>query len=168
MADSRLIPLGVIATPHGIRGQVKIRSFTANPEDITAYGPLSGKTGRVFHISIEGGAKDAFIASIEGVVTREEAEALRNTELYVPRSALPKPKKNEYYHEDLRGLKLITPGGEPYGTIAFVHNFGAGDLIAVTLPSGEEELIAFNNTTFPEIDVEKGVATIVPPEVIKP
>src|SRR5277367_5357467 len=102
---SRLIPLGVITTTHGVRGQVKIRSFTADPGDITAYGPLKDVSGRLFDITITGGTKDALIASIKGITTREEAESLRNTELLIARDALPETGKHEYYLEDLAGLK---------------------------------------------------------------
>jgi 16S rRNA processing protein RimM len=165
---SRLIPFGAITTAHGIRGEVKVRSFTADPRDITAYGPLRDASGRSFNLTVTGGSKDALIARIEGVNTREAAEALRGTELLIPRDALPKPKDNEYYHEDLVGLTLITESGEVYGTIAGVHNFGAGDLIAVRQRSGEEDFLPFTRTIFPRVDIEKGTVLIVPPEIAPP
>lgn len=166
MQNSRLIPLGVIGAPHGIRGQVKIRSFTADPEDITSYGPLCDKTGKTYNITVTGKTKDALIATIAGITTPEDAQKFRNIELCVPRSALPKPKKNVYYYEDLAGLAVLTQDGQPFGTIMAVHNYGAGDLVEVKLTNAKEELFPFTKAIFPEIDVEKGTAVILPPEVV--
>lgn len=164
--DSRLISLGVITTVHGVKGQVKVHSFTSDPHDITAYGPLSDASGtRKFKLTVTGRTKDSLIASVEGVNTREEAESLRGTEFFIPRHALPKTRANEYYHEDLVGLTLVTKSGDTYGIIAGVHNFGAGDLLAIRQSSGEEEFLPFNRTIFPSIDIEKGTAVIVPPEI---
>ena len=164
--NKQLISLGTIATAHGIRGEVKLRSFTADPYDITSYGPLSDKTGKQYNITVTGGTKDALIARIEGVTTRDAAEALRNTELFVARDALPETDEHEYYHADLIGIKLSLESGEAFGTITGVHNFGAGDLVAVMLASGEEELLPFSKATFPNFDIKKGMGIIVPPEVI--
>lgn len=165
--EKRLIPLGIISGAHGIRGQVKIRSFTADPGNITAYGPLQDASGRIYAITVTGGTNDSLIASIEGVATRSEAEALRNTELLIARNALPETGKNEYYHEDLTGLNVVTAEGKAYGTIAAVHNFGAGDILAIRKASGEEELLPFTRIVFPRIDPEKGVAIISPPETVQ-
>ena len=164
--DKRLITLAVITTAHGIRGEVKLRSFTSDPYDITSYGPLIDKAGRQYTLTITGSTKDALIARIEGVTTREAAEILRNTELLVARSALPETKANEYYHEDLVGLKLNTQSGDFYGTIAGVHNFGAGDLIVIKGPSGDEEFLPFNRETFVSFDIDKSTGVIIPPEVV--
>jgi 16S rRNA processing protein RimM len=164
MADEgRLIVLGVIGAPHGVRGQVKIRSFTADPADITSYGPLKDKNGKVYVVSITGLAKDGIIASISGANTREEAEKLRNIELSVPRSALPEAESGEYYYEDLVGLRVLLENSEPYGIISAVHNFGAGDLVVIKNISGEEELVPFSKTTFPHIDIAGGTALFIPP-----
>jgi 16S rRNA processing protein RimM len=163
---SRLISLGVISGAHGIRGQVKIKSFTANPEDISCYGPLLDSSGKQYQLTITGGTNDALIATVGGVTDRNAAEALRNTELFVPRSALPEAGKHEYYHEDLVGLKLLTQDGRPYGTIAAMHNFGAGDLVAIKRESGEEEFLPFTRAIFQEIDIKEGRVVIAPPEIV--
>jgi len=160
----RLIPLGVITGAHGVRGQVKLRSFTADPHDITAYGPLRDASGKSYAVTVTGGTKDALIASVDGVTTREGADALRNTELLVPREALPKAGAHEYYHEDLMGLRVTTGDGADYGSITGVHNFGAGDLLEVTRADGTEELLPFTRKTFPRVDPEQGIAVIAPPE----
>lgn len=166
MGDQRLIPLGIITAPHGIRGEVKVRSFTADPEDITAYGPLCDPTGNIIEVTITSSTKDVLIASVKGSVTRDDAEKLRNKELCVPRSALPAAGKGEYYHEDLVGLTLTDKDGKPYGTLIAVHNFGAGDLVTVKSVSGEEEMLPFNHTVFPHIDIEKKTAVIEKPVMI--
>ncbi len=166
MNSERLIALGVIASAHGIRGQVKIRSFTADPRDITAYGPLKDHTGRVYKLTIAGQNKDMLFASIEGITDRDAAEALRNIELFVPRDAFPEPQEHEYYHEDLVGLEILTPDGKLFGTILAVHNFGAGDLLSVKLVSGKEEFYPFTRSIFPEINIAKKIAIIEPPAII--
>lgn len=163
----RLIRLGVIMSVHGVRGQVKIRSFTANPEDITAYGPLQGKSGNVYDISVTGGNNGVLIATVAGVTTRDDAEKLRNTDLFVPRSALPEPDENEYYHEDLIGLTVITEDGKDYGRIQSISNFGAGDIAIVKLASGDEEYLPFNKEIFPVIDTRNKKIVVSPPEMIK-
>jgi 16S rRNA processing protein RimM len=167
MTKSRLISLGVITSAHGIRGQVKIRSFTASPSDITKYGSLTDASGKEYILTVTGGTKDALIATVEGINSRNDAEALAGTELFVPREALPKTKKNEYYHEDLIGLKVVTKDGALYGTVTGMHNFGAGDLIALKKEDGEEEFLPFTQAIFTTIDPEKGVLIIVPPEIKK-
>ncbi len=160
------ILLGVITSAHGIRGEVKLRSFSAVPENITSYGPLKDKSGRIIPLTVIGGTKDMLIARIKGVNTREEAEALRNTELFVPREALPPPQENEYYHEDMTGLVLLTEDGKQYGVITGMHNFGAGDLVAVKRDSQEEEFLPFLRAIFSRIDFDKGVCTVIPPEIL--
>ena len=145
---------------------MKIRSFTEDPQDITSYGVLSDKSGRAYEITVTGQTKDVLIGTIRGVTTREEAEKLRGTELWIPRSALPDAGQHQYYYEDLNGLKLSTSSGDAYGTITAMHNFGAGDLVAIKLTSGAEELLPFNRATFPKIDVAKGTAIIEPPVVV--
>ena len=163
---SRLILLGVITQAHGIRGEIKLKSYTAEPEDITAYGPLRDKSGTLIALTLTGGTKDSLIAKIKGIETRDAAEKLRNTELFVPRNALPPPRENEYYHEDLVGLNILTEKGEAYGNILAMHNFGAGDLASIKRITGEEELLPFTRKTFLKIDFENSLCIIRPPEMI--
>ena len=164
---TRLICLGVITSVHGVRGQVKLRSFTTSPDDITSYGPLIDKHGKAFALVINGETKDALIATVDGVTTREQAEKLKGTELFVPRSALPKPSADEYYHEDLVGIRLLTESGISYGTVVAVHNFGAGDLIAIRPAEGGEEMLPFRKTIFSGFDFAAGTAVIHPPEIVQ-
>ena len=129
MADSRVC-VGVVAGAHGVRGLVRVKSFTDDPADIAAYGPLSDKPGRRrFTLEIVGSAKGVLLARIGGVGDRDAAEALRGLEFYVDREALPQTDEDEFYHADLIGLPVFLENGEPYGTVRALHEFGAGDMI---------------------------------------
>ena len=165
--DSPIVKLGVISSAHGVRGQVKIRSFTASPRDITSYGTLRDKAGKTYSIKITSQNNDVLIASLEGIDTRDDADRLRNTELYVERSALPEPKAGEYYLEDLIGLEIFTEENSPYGHVTSINNFGAGNIIVIKLLSGEEEFQSFNKATFPVIDIQNKRLVICPPEALE-
>ncbi|HEY5598761.1 MAG TPA: ribosome maturation factor RimM, partial [Kiloniellales bacterium] len=111
-AATERICVGAIAGAHGVRGLVRLKSFTERPEDITAYGPLTDASGeRCFEVSLTGRARDALIARIAGVADREQAAALRGTRLYVARTAQPKPGAEEFYHADLIGLRAEATDG---------------------------------------------------------
>ncbi len=163
-----LLTLAVITGPHGIRGQVKAKPFTAFPDDILAYGPLSSKDGsRQFECTITGDAKGQLILSIKGSDSRNDADALKGTELCVPRSALPEAEDDEFYINDLVGLTVQLSDGTAHGTIKAMHNFGAGDIVEITRASdGKSEMQPFLNSAFPEIDMEKRTLTFLPPETI--
>lgn len=160
--------MGKILSPHGVKGQVKLLSHTEIPSDIVSYGPLFDKSGkRRFNLTLKGQAGGGLIAGVEGVATREAAESLRGIELYVPRSALPKPKTGQYYQSDLVGLPVLTASGEDFGTVAAFHNFGAGVLVEIRIKGDKSELYSFNEKTFPVIAPEKKKLVIVPPEEIE-
>jgi 16S rRNA processing protein RimM len=157
MAGARIC-LGQIGAPHGVRGEVRLHSFTANPGAIAAYGPLETEDGRVFEIESLRPAKHALVAKLSGVADRDAAERLANTKLYVPRERLPEPvEADEFYHADLIGLRAVDPAGRECGTVVAVHNFGAGDLIELRTPnSAQTELLPFDAVTVPEVNVAQG------------
>ncbi|MGO9546840.1 MAG: ribosome maturation factor RimM [Rhodomicrobium sp.] len=158
--------LGRITGAHGLKGEVKIATFTAEPEDVAAYGPLTGEDGtRTFEIaSLRSTGGGAVIARLSGVKDRDGAEALRGTELYVARAVLPPADENEFYHSDLIGLKAVSAEGETLGEIAGVHNYGAGDLLELRLAGGRRtELIPFESAHVPKVDLEAGCVTIIKP-----
>jgi 16S rRNA processing protein RimM len=163
------IEIGKITGAHGIRGEVKLRAFTENPEDIAAYGPLTDASGsRVFSLRITGKApKGQLIAAIEGISDRTAAEALAGISLYVESSRLPPPLKDEYCHAHLIGLRAVTPEGEVVGEVAAAYNFGAGDILEIKYPDGKTEMFPFQDAVFPQIDVENGTITFVAPEVME-
>ncbi len=157
MAGARVC-LGQIGAAHGVRGEVRLRSFTADPEAIAGYGPLETEDGRVVEIKALRPAKDHFVATLSGVADRNAAEKLANTKLYVPRERLPEPEEaDEFYHADLIGLAVVDRGGTQLGTVIAVHNFGAGDLIEVKPQAGgKTELVAFNAIDVPVVDIAAG------------
>jgi 16S rRNA processing protein RimM len=152
------ICLGQIGAPHGVRGEVRLHSFTADPAAIAAYGPLETEDGRVFEIESLRPAKHALVAKLSGVADRDAAERLTNTKLYVPRERLPEPvEADEFYHADLIGLRAVDPAGRECGTVVAVHNFGAGDLIELRAPNSvQTELLPFDAVTVPEVNVAQG------------
>lgn len=162
---SRKVLLGVIAGAHGIRGEVTLRTFTGEPGDIAAYGPLSDKSGsRQFKIRVVRVTPKGVIARIQGVDDRNASEALKGTELYVDRGRLPKTVEAEFYHADLIGLEARDATGAKIGVVANVANFGAGDLIEVRLTGANDtEFYPFTDACVPEVNVAGGYVVVVPP-----
>src|SRR4051794_36533007 len=117
-----------IGAPHGVRGAVKLWTFTEDPLAVKRYGPLATKDGaRSFEVSEVREAKGHLVATLKGVATREEAARLNGVELYVAREKLPSTAADEYYHADLIGLAAVDSADQPIGRVTAVHNFGAGD-----------------------------------------
>jgi 16S rRNA processing protein RimM len=155
-----------IGAAHGVRGEVKLWSFTEDPAAVAHYGPLETQDGtRCFEIEALRAAKDHFVARIAGVSDRDAAEKLRNIELYIPRARLPKIEETDtFYHADLVGLDAVTPDGARVGTVHALHNFGAGDIIEIAPAGGGDPLmLPFNETTVPKIDVAARQIVVVPP-----
>ena len=165
MARPEKVCLGTIVGVHGVQGTVRIKSFTADPADIAAYGAVSDESGeRRFEVKVLGQARGAVLARLSGVANRDAAEALRGLRLYVPRAALPKTNEDEFYHADLIGLPVETREGAPLGSVRAVHNFGAGDILELRDESGRELLLPFSDAVVPEIDLANGRIVAVPPE----
>ena len=158
-----------IGAAHGIRGEVKLWSFTEDPAAVANYGPLETQDGtRRFEIEAMRPAKDHFVARIAGVSDRDAAEKLRNLELYIPRAQLPKIDEDDtFYHVDLVGLDAVTPDGVQIGTVHALHNFGAGDIIEIApVGGGEPLMLPFNDTTVPKIDLAaKQIVVVRPAEI---
>jgi 16S rRNA processing protein RimM len=131
MAPRDMVLVGVITAAHGIRGEVKLRSFTADPNAIVSYAPLETTAGAKLEILRMRTQKDGFIASLKGITSRNAAEALKGAELFVPRDKLPEPTGSDMYVHDLIGLTVRLADGSLLGEIAAVANYGAGDLIDV-------------------------------------
>lgn len=153
--------LGVVVGAHGIRGAVRVKSFTADPEDVAAYGPVSTEDGaRSWPIRATGSAKGVVICALKGVDDRTAAEALKGVRLYVPRAALPLPDDaDEFYHADLVGLTVEQEDGVRLGTIRAVHDFGAGDMLEVApAPDAASRplMIPFTRAAVPVVDLTGG------------
>ena len=158
MAAGARICVGQIGAPHGVRGEVRLRSFTADPQSVASYGPFETEDGSNVAIEALRRVKDHFVATLAGVRDRDSAVRLTNAKLYVPRERLPDIiEADEFYHTDLIGLSAVSPEGQKVGTVIAVHNFGAGDLIEIRLDAeSRTELIAFNEFNVPSIDVRNG------------
>lgn len=156
--------IGAISGVRGLKGEVRIKSFTANPDDIAAYGPVSTEDGsQSFGINVTAHAKGQIIARLDGVKDRDAAEALKGTRLYVPRDVLPEPEEGDYYQEDLIGLKAETKDGDDLGTIKAVHNFGAGDILEIAGNKAKDDLmVPFTTQAVPVVDLEKGRVVVKP------
>ena len=150
---------------HGLRGGVRLRSFTEDPQAFAEYGPLETED-RSMRLEIDSlrPDKDGFVARFRGVPDRTAAEALRGVNLYVERDRLPDLPDDEIYHADLIGLPAFTAAGDLYGHVLALHNFGAGDIIEFQLEGGDTVMQAFNQATVPQIDLAGGRIVVALPE----
>lgn len=160
------ICVGAIAGAFGVRGEVRLKSFTADPLAIAEYAPLTTENGqRSFDVTLGRQVKGGFAARLSGVLTKEEADALRGTQLYAPRDRLPALPDDEYYHADLIGLDVYDTGGEKLGRVKAVHNNGADDLLEVFGPELKSTvLIPFTRAIVPTVDLASGRVVADPPD----
>jgi 16S rRNA processing protein RimM len=165
---TNLICVARIGAAHGVRGEVRLWTFTEDPLAVLHYGPLTTKDGsRSFEVARAREAKDHLVATIKGITDRNAAERLNGLELYVPRDRLPETDDGEYYHADLIGLAAETAAGEPLGRVVAIHNFGAGDIIEIAPPSGSTLLLPFSNAVVPTVDIGGGRVVIELPMEIE-
>ncbi|HUH85224.1 MAG TPA: ribosome maturation factor RimM [Stellaceae bacterium] len=156
--------LGVITGAHGVKGEVRVKSFTAEPQAIAGYGPLEDEEGqRRFALTLRGTVRGQLIGRVDGVPDRNSAERLKGTRLYVSRDALPAPAPDEYYHADLVGLAVLLKDGGPLGRVRAVHDFGAGGNLEVEKADGVVVLVPFTEQVVPEIDLAQGRLVVDPP-----
>ena len=164
MPQDRVL-LGVVAAPHGVRGLVRIKSFTEDPMAVAAYGPLSDESGKKeYRVEALSAARGAVLARIEGVADRTAAEAIRGLLLYVERTQLPDAGEREWYEADLIGLRAIGRDGKDWGKVVAFHDFGAGPVMEV---SGGV-MLPFTDEAVPEIDVAGGKVVVEPPAGLLP
>ncbi len=160
--DERLC-VGVIVGAHGVKGTVRVKSFTERPADVAGYGPVEDETGtRRFRLKPVGEAKGVVTATIDGVGDRTAAEALKGMRLYVPRTALPLPEEEEFYYSDLVGLTAVLADGFELGKVRGVFDFGGGDVIEV-LGSGGTRMFPFTRAVVPVVDIAGGRLVVDPP-----
>jgi 16S rRNA processing protein RimM len=156
-----------IGAAHGVRGAVKLWTFTEDPLAVKHYGPLQTKDGaRQFEVTHVRQAKDHLVANFKGIATRDDAEKLNGIELYVARDKLPATDEGEYYHADLIGLAAVNAADEPIGRVIAIHNFGAGDIIEIAPPQGATMLLPFTNAVVPTVDLTGGRVVIELPDEI--
>lgn len=157
------IQMAVIGGAHGIRGELRVKSFTADPLALGNYGPLQARDGRVFEVQAIRPAKDVVVVRFKGVSDRNAAEALTGTELFVDRSMLPEDgDEDDFYHADLVGLSVRDDSGAAIGKVAAVQNFGGGDILELTLGGRKGVLIPFTRASVPEVSISDGFVRIDP------
>ena len=155
-----------VGAAHGIKGEVRMTSFTADPMDVAKYSPLLADDGRTFRILAArpaGKSAATLIVRFDGIADRTAAEALNGLDLSVPRSALGKPDDDEFFHADLIGLSAVTPDGAPLGTVIAVQNYGAGDLIEIAPARGNTILVPFTRAAVPAVDLPGRRVVVDPP-----
>ncbi len=164
MSGDRVL-IGVFGAPHGVRGEMRLKSYTADPAAVVDYGPVFTEDGRRFVLKLVRPLKDDMVVvRAEGVADRDAAARLTNVRLYVPREKLPEPEEEEFYHSDLVGLRVETAEGEALGTVAAVVDFGAGDLLEIRRPAGGPTvLLPFTKAFVPTIDLRAGRILALPP-----
>ena len=162
---SARVLIAQVGAAHGVRGEVRLKAFTADPLSVTRYGPLETEDGkRRFEIEAVRPAKEVLVARFKGVADRNAAEALKNLRLYVAREKLPPPEDDEFYIADLIGLRVETAAGASFGNVKAVHNFGAGDLIEIEpADGGATIMLPFNEATVPTVDIAQQKIVIEPP-----
>lgn len=166
MSDSDMVCVGAISGAFGVHGEVRLKSFTADPGAVADYAPLSTDDGaRQFDVTLQREIKGGFAARLSGVLTKEQADALRGTRLYAPRDRLPSLPDDEYYHADLIGLTVVDTGGATLGTVKAVHNHGATDLLELIVPGQSRTvLLPFTLQVVPTVDLTAGRIVADPPE----
>ena len=178
MAQERVpaerVCLGVMVGAHGVRGLVKVKSFTEDPAAVGAYGPVSDAAGkRRWSLQVIGPAPgkspDVVLVRIEGVSDRDAAQALHGTELYVARAALPAlaAEDEAFYHADLIGLGVEDGAGRSLGRVTAVENYGAGDLLEITGADGKSRMLAFTRAAVPLVDLAGGRVVVALPEEVE-
>ena len=156
-----MVCLGVIIGARGLKGDLRIKSFTGTPKSVAAYGPVDTDEGKTLTLKVTGEAKGVVIARAEGVADRPQAEALKGQRLYVPRQALPKmDDEDEYYHADLIGLDVVDKTEKVCGKVIALYDFGAGDLIDIRRPDGRTLLLPFSACMVSEVDISGGQVVV--------
>jgi 16S rRNA processing protein RimM len=162
------ICLGAIAGVHGVKGLVRLKSYTTSPQDIASYGPLEDERGeRRFAIALVGAARGALIARIEGIADRGAAERLKGEKLYVARTTLPPTSEGEFYHADLIGLPAFLADGAALGRVVAVHDFGGGPSLEIERPGARDGrggvMVPFTKAVVPVVDLAGRRIVVAPP-----
>ena len=151
------VQMAVIGAPHGVKGELRVKTFTGDPLALGDYGPLFSADGRKFTVAAIRPAKTVVVVRFREIASREAAEAATGTELYVDRAALPDDlEEEEYYHADLIGLAVRDEVGEEIGKVTAVQNFGGGDIVEVAVSGRRMAMIPFTLAAIPEISIRDG------------
>ena len=160
--------LGAVTGAHGVRGDVRVKSFCAEPSAIGDYGPLTDDAGATRTLTVLKPIKGGYAVRLSGIASKEAADALRGQRLWVPRAALPDAGDDEYYHADLIGLEALDTGGARLGRVKAVLDHGGGDLLELALPGGATALVPFTREIVPTVDLGAGRVVLDPPPGLLP
>ncbi len=163
MQQERKICVGKITGAHGLRGLVRLRSFTEDPAAIATY-PLYDKEGRKRAVTIKTPMGEEFVAELDGVNSRTAAEAAKGIELFADRNEFPAIGAREYYLADLVGLRAENPAGQVCGEVISLHDFGAGSMLEIKIPEGKTVMLPFRDAFVPTVDLAAGRVVITPPD----
>jgi len=160
-----LVCVGLIGSARGLKGELRVKSFTADAKALATYGQLTDESGeRAFEVKVTGKHKDQLVVRITGVNDRTAAEALNGQKLYVERGQLPEPEEDEFYFSDLTGLDAELMDGTPFGQVIQAEDYGGGPFIEVKAPGHGSVLVPFTKAAVPQVDLKAGKVVIDPPE----
>jgi len=164
VGDRDQVLMAEIGAPHGVKGEVRVKTHCADPAALGAYGPLAIETGGQLTVKAIRPSKTVMIVRFGEVTDRNAAEALKGKRLYIARDQLPDPNENEFYHSDLIGLKAIGGDDTFYGRVVAVHDFGAGPLLEIRPETGPVQSLPFTRDAVPDIRIADGLVIIDPPD----
>ena len=166
MPDRRIL-MGVVGSPHGVRGLVRVHSYTADPADLAGYGPLLDDAGRAWTLAWRAaGVAELRDATGQALPDRSAAERMVNAKLYVDRERLPPPEEGEFYLADLVGMAALDPAGGQIGRVAVVHDYGAGTSLEIERPGAAPLLVPFTHACVPHVDPAAGTLTVAEPDEV--
>lgn len=168
MPDKSLLLVGVFGAAHGVRGEIRLKSYTADPLTIGQYGPLKSKSGETFKLlSLRPVKDDICVARVEGIADRNAAERLTNIELFILKAQLPPPDEDEFYFADLIGLKAEDSSGALIGHIKSIENYGAGDILVLQPTQGEAMMLPFTRAVVPKVEISAGRVIVELPDEVE-
>lgn len=160
--------VGIFGAPHGVRGEIRLKSYTQEPMAVAGFGPLHDASGRAYDLIAARPLKDdLLVVRVKGVADRDAAQKLTHAKLFVAREKLPPTEEDEFYCRDLIGLRAETRDGRLLGTIIAVPNYGAGDILEVASPQGQTLLFPFTRAVVPHVDLAGGKAIVEPPAEVE-
>lgn len=164
---TRLVKVGQIVAPHGIKGMVKINTSLENPRALTQYGPIYTQTGQSMTVRIVCVKGTQVIAALDGISNRNAAENMRGTHLLINRDNLPAVQADQYYYCDLIGLTVLDQSGTAWGMVKSVENYGASDILVIETKAGADVMVAFTKETVPTVDLTNKTITVLLPDFAK-
>jgi 16S rRNA processing protein RimM len=169
-APDRRVLVGVFGAPQGVRGEIRVKSYTDEAKAIGAYGPLTDGHGDGLFVleRLRALKDDMLVVKVKGIETRDAAAGLTGIELFARRDRLPPPKAEEFYYDDLVGLEAVTLAGEALGRVISLSNYGAGDILEIETTDGDVLVLPFTKAVVPRIDLEGGRIVIDPPAEVDP